>query len=274
MDQQIARSIDHLYAHWEEQPTLDDLASEAGLAPHHFQRRFKARCGLSPKRFLQALTLDQARRALEDGASVLDAALDVGLSGPSRLHDLFVAAEAVTPGDFKAKGGGLVLRVGAHQSPFGPVVIALSANGLAWLGFGTEADPLDAVAEDYPLAQLVRDDMGTREAAARAFAWARGAEEPMRLDLRGTGFQLQVWRALLSLPMGKTVSYGDVAQRIDQPRAVRAVANAVGANRVALVIPCHRVIREGGALGGYRWGGDCKRRLLAAENALSAAAAA
>lgn len=274
MDELIARVIDHIYDNWQAQPGLGELARVAGLAPHHFQKRFKARCGLSPKRFVQALTLDHARRALDDGASVLDAAFDVGLSGPSRLHDLFLAAEAVTPGSFKAKGGGLALRIGRHESPFGAVTVAMSEHGLAWLGFAGGADPRDAVAVDYPLARLGRDDEGTAAAARAAFAWAAGGGAPMRLDLRGTGFQLQVWRALLELPPGETVSYGAVAERIGARAAVRAVANAVGGNRVALVIPCHRVIREGGALGGYRWGCAQKRRLLAAEGRFTADEAA
>ena len=274
MDQRIARAIDHLYAHWRDQPGLEELAAVAGLAPHHFQRRFKAHCGLTPKRFLQALTLEQAKGALDDGASVLDAAFDVGLSGPGRLHDLFVAAEAVTPGGFKAKGGGLELTVGRHATPFGPVVVALSERGLAWLGL-TEADPILAVAEDYPLARLRRDDARTAPVAEAAFAWARGEVLPLRLDLRGTAFQLQVWRALLSLPAGATTTYARLARDLDRPRAMRAVGGAVGANRVAVVIPCHRVIRAGGALGGYRWGLDAKTRLLRDEAAgLSGDAAA
>ena len=275
MPHRIERAIAQLYADAPRQPALADLAATAGLAPGHFQRVFKAHCGVSPKRFAQALALDHAKRALADGASVLEAALAAGLSGPSRLHDLSLAAEAVTPGSLKAKGAGLTLTVGRHASPFGDVAIAIGARGLAWLGF-LEADdtPDAAVARDFPLARRVRDDAATADAARRAFAWWRGDDAPLTLELHGTAFQLQVWRALVSLPAGDTTSYGDLARALAAPRASRAVAGAVAANRVAVVIPCHRVVRAGGALGGYRWGLARKRALLDAEAALSAPAPA
>ena len=275
MYDRIAHAVDRLYAAAPDQPALAELAAAAGLSPGHFQRVFKAQCGVSPKRFAQALALDHAERALAGGASVLDAALAAGLSGPSRLHDLCLAAAAVTPGSRRAKGAGLDLAVGRHGSPFGAVAVAVSAHGLAWLGFLDAGEtPEAAIARDYPAARLVRDDAATAAAAARAFAWWRGEGGPPALALRGTGFQLQVWRALVSLPAGATTSYGDLARTLAQPAATRAVAGAVAANRVAVVIPCHRVIRKGGALGGYRWGLERKRALLAAEAGLSAAAPA
>jgi AraC family transcriptional regulator of adaptative response/methylated-DNA-[protein]-cysteine methyltransferase len=271
----IKHAIDQLYAAAPAQPPLAELAAGAGLSPAHFQRVFKAHCGVSPKRFAQALALEHAKRALADGASVLEAALEAGLSGPSRLHDLCLAAEAVTPGSLKAKGAGLELTVGRHASPFGEVAVAEGAHGLAWLGFvDTDASPEAAVARDYPLAHLVRDDAATAATAARAFAWWRGETGPLALELHGTGFQLQVWRALVSLPPGTTTTYGELARALGAPTASRAVAGAVAANRVAVVIPCHRVIRRGGALGGYRWGLARKRALLDAEGGLSAAASA
>ena len=275
MYHRIARAIEALYAAAPAQPPLAELAGAAGLSPAHFQRVFKAHAGVSPKRFAQALALDHAKRALEDGASVLDAAFDAGLSGPSRLHDLCLAAEAVTPGSLRARGAGLALTVGRRPSPFGAVVVAAAPRGLAWLGFPAADEPPEAaVARDYPLARITRDDAATAALAERAFAWWRGAAAPPGLELRGTGFQLQVWRALMSLPAGATTSYGELAAALDAPRASRAVAGAVAANRVAVVIPCHRVIRAGGALGGYRWGLERKRALLDGEAALSASAAA
>jgi AraC family transcriptional regulator of adaptative response/methylated-DNA-[protein]-cysteine methyltransferase len=271
----IKRAIDQLYAEAPAQPPLAALAATAGLSPAHFQRVFKAHAGVSPKRFGQALALEHAKRALADGASVLDAALAAGLSGPSRLHDLCLAAEAATPGSLKAKGAGLALTVGRHTSPFGEVAVAVGARGLAWLGFLEEAEtPEAAVARDFPLARLGRDDAATAHAAARAFAWWRGDGGPLTLELHGTTFQLQVWRALVGLPVGSTTTYGDLARTLDAPTASRAVAGAVAANRVSVVIPCHRVIRAGGALGGYRWGLARKRALLDAEAAVSAAAPA
>jgi len=266
----IARAIDRLYATAPAQPPLAELAAAAGTSPAHFQRVFKAHTGVSPKRFAQALALEHAERALDGGASVLEAAYAAGLSGPSRLHDLCLAVEAVTPGSFKAKGAGLELAVGRHPSPFGDVAVAVAPKGLGWLGFVDDDEtPEAAVGRDYPLARLVRDDAGTAAVAARAFAWWRGEGGPLALALTGTGFQLQVWRALVSLPVGTTTGYGALARELGAPTASRAVAGAVAANRVAVVIPCHRVIRAGGALGGYRWGLERKRALLDAEAAVS-----
>jgi AraC family transcriptional regulator of adaptative response/methylated-DNA-[protein]-cysteine methyltransferase len=263
----IAKTIAFLAANWQEQPSLAATAAVAGLSPSHFERAFKAACGITPKRFVQHLTLARAKRSLRDDASVMEAAFDAGLSGPSRLHDLFVAAEAVTPGSFKAKGADLDLVWGVHEGPFGAMVVALSPRGLAWLGFVVDGDPLAAARADYPLARWRRDDAATAEAAARAFAWALGETVPLRLEVRGTAFQLKVWQALLTLEPGKTVGYGALAERLGHPRGARAVGNAVGANRLALVIPCHRVLRASGALDGYRWGTPRKAAVLAFEAA-------
>ena len=264
----IAKTVAYLAAHWQQQPSLAETAAVAGLSPAHFERAFKAACGITPKRFVQHLTLAHAKRALRRDASVLDAALDAGLSGPSRLHDLFVAAEAITPGGFKAKGAGLELVWGRHDGPFGPMVVAESPRGLAWLGFvDADEDPLAEPLADYPLARWHRDDAATAAAAAHAFAWVRGEGGRLRLDLRGTAFQLKVWQALLTLEAGETVAYGALAHRLGHPGAARAVGSAVGANRIALVIPCHRVLRASGACDGYRWGTPRKAAVLACEAA-------
>ncbi|TVQ33221.1 MAG: methylated-DNA--[protein]-cysteine S-methyltransferase [Geminicoccaceae bacterium] len=264
----MAKSIAFLAANWHAQPSLQAAARIVGLGPDHFERQFKAACGITPKRFVQHLTLAHAKAALRAETSVLDAALAAGLSGPSRLHDLFVAAEAVTPGSFKAKGRGLDLVWGVHDGPFGPMVVALSGRGLVWLGFVDPADdPLLGPSTDYPLARWRRDDAATALAAAHAFAWAEGDTAPLRLHVRGTAFQLKVWQALLRLEPAERVAYGGLAARLGEPRAARAVGRAVGANRLALIIPCHRVLQASAAVEGYRWGSARKAALLAWEAA-------
>lgn len=265
----IAAAIRHLVENWQDQPALDDLAEVAGMSPFHFQRLFTQWAGISPKRFLQFLTLDNAKRLLAENQSVLDVALDVGLSGPSRLHDLFVACEAMTPGEYKALGGGLTIRWGLHATPFGPSLVATTGRGVCWLSFAEEADGSDALAEmaaAWPAARLVEDADATRPVAARAFRWDGSAgDEPLRLLMKGTNFQIKVWEALLRIPSGAVVSYEDVARAIGQPTAMRAVGAAVGRNPVCVLIPCHRVIQKSGIIHNYRYGVPRKRALLAWE---------
>ncbi|NUB28430.1 methylated-DNA--[protein]-cysteine S-methyltransferase [Azospirillum brasilense] len=270
----IAAAIRHLVDHWQDQPGLDELAAVAGMSPFHFQRLFTQWAGISPKRFLQFLTLDNAKRLLAANQSVLDVALDVGLSGPSRLHDLFVACEAMTPGEYKALGGGLTIRWGLHSTPFGPSLVAATERGVCWLSFAEEEDGRDALAEmaaAWPAARLVEDADATRPVAARAFRWDGFAKdgstggEPLRLLMKGTNFQIKVWEALLRIPSGAVVSYEDVARAIGQPTAMRAVGAAVGRNPVCVLIPCHRVIQKSGIIHNYRYGIPRKRALLAWE---------
>ena len=267
----IAAAIRHLVENWQDQPALDELAGVAGMSPFHFQRLFTQWAGISPKRFLQFLTLDNAKRLLAENHSVLDVALDVGLSGPSRLHDLFVACEAMTPGEYKALGGGLTIRWGLHATPFGPSLVATTERGVCWLSFAEEEDGRDALAEmaaAWPAARLVEDADATRPAAARAFRWdgaANSGAEPLRLLMKGTNFQIKVWEALLRIPAGAVVSYEDVARAIGQPTAMRAVGAAVGRNPVCVLIPCHRVIQKSGIIHNYRYGIPRKRALLAWE---------
>ena len=263
----VLRALAYLETHWREQPGLDRLAAAAGLSPGHFQRLFKHWAGVSPKRLLQFLTVEYAKGRLRHGRSVLDTALDAGLSGPSRLHDLFLAAEAVTPGAWRQEGAGLTLRYGIHDSPFGPVLIARSERGICGLHFADDADTaLAAVRQDFPLAELTRDAGATAEAAHRL---ARPGFDgpPLPLAPRGTNFELKVWRALLQLPLGTLASYGDIAKFIGAPRASRAVGRAVGANPISLLIPCHRVIQASGVLGNYGGGPMRKRAILAWEAA-------
>lgn len=270
----LTLTVRHLVDHWQDQPSLEELAGVAGMSPFHFQRLFTRWVGISPKRFVQFLTLDHAKRLLAENQSVLGTALDVGLSGPSRLHDLFVACEAMTPGEYKAQGAGLTIRWGLHDSPFGHALVGSTERGVCWLSFADTGDAGEAMAEfraAWPSARLVEDAGSTRDVAARAFGWRRAADgEPLRLLLKGTNFQVKVWEALLRIPPGAVVSYEDVARAIGQPTAQRAVGAAVGRNPVCVLIPCHRVIQKSGVIHNYRYGVPRKRALLAWEQARAA----
>lgn len=249
-----------------EQPTLEQIATELDLSPFHTQRLFRRWAGVSPKRFLQYLTVEHAKRLLDESASVLDAALDVGLSGPARLHDHFVAVEAMTPGEYKAAGRGLEIRYGFHPSPFGSMLLAVTDRGICHLAFvrDSESAELAVLADDWPGAELTPAAEETVETAEGLFGESGGR---LRVLARGTNFQLQVWRALLAVPEGGRVSYQGLARALGRPTATRAVAGAVAANRIGYLIPCHRVIRELGTAGDYRWGAPRKQALLAWESA-------
>lgn len=265
----VVAALDYLNEHWREQPDLDAAARAAGLSPHHFQRVFTRWVGASPKKFVQALTHASARRLLVDGASVLDAALDSGLSGPSRLHDVFIAEEAATPGAVKTGGADLVFRHGCAPTPFGTGVFLIAPRGLSALAFadpGEEASALADLAGRFPEARLSRDDALAADFAARIFDAAAG-EAAIPLALYGTPWRRQVWRALLRIPPGRTVSYGDIAGEVCTLKASRAVGAAVGANPVSWLIPCHRVLSSDGRLTGYHWGVPRKRAMLAYEAA-------
>jgi AraC family transcriptional regulator, regulatory protein of adaptative response / methylated-DNA-[protein]-cysteine methyltransferase len=265
----IARAIGYLAANYQDQPSLDAAAKAAGLAPHHFQRMFRRWVGVSPKKFVQFLTLDHAKASLEESQSVLDAALDAGLSGPSRLHDLFLTVEAMTPGEFRRRGEGLKIVWGAADSQFGTAVVLATERGLCGLGFelaeGIEATRAD-LACGIEAAEYVRDDAAAAEIARRIFGSTR-SPVPLRLLLRGTPYQLKVWNALLRIPEGAVVSYEGLAERLGGAEQTRAVARAVATNPVSYVIPCHRVIRKTGAITGYRWGPTRKAALLGWEAA-------
>jgi AraC family transcriptional regulator of adaptative response/methylated-DNA-[protein]-cysteine methyltransferase len=272
----IAAAIRYLVDHYQEQPGLEEVAAAAGVSAFHFQRLFKRWAGISPKRFLQYVTLGHAKRLLSGEASILDTALDVGLSGPSRLHDLFVACEAMTPGQFKAMGDGMVIRYARHDGPLGRVLLGATERGICWLSFvgDDELEVLEAFRTEWSGATLIEDEAATRPLAERAFALSGGGHAPLPLHLKGTNFQIKVWEALLRIPFGHVVSYQSIARAIGQPQAVRAVGRAVGRNNISWLIPCHRVIRGTGVIHNYRWGVPAKRRLLAFEAALSEAEAA
>lgn len=260
----IAQVLGWLGEHWQDQPSLDEVARVAGYAPHHFQRLFTRFVGVSPKKFVQYLTLEHAKTNLRRSASVLDAAFAAGLSGPGRLHDLFVSHEGLTPGEWKAQAAGLELRYGWHDSPFGECLIVAAPRGVCGLAFrdGSRAGTLADLARNFAGAGLIEDAGATAGHAAHAFG---GGE--LHLVLRGTPFQLKVWEALLRIPPGATVSYADLAARLGRPGAARAVAGAVAFNPVSWVIPCHRVLRGDGTVSGYRWSPARKRVLLAWEAA-------
>jgi AraC family transcriptional regulator of adaptative response/methylated-DNA-[protein]-cysteine methyltransferase len=270
--QRIARVIRYLDEHHADQPDLAALAAYVGLSPYHFHRLFSSWAGVTPKDFLQCLTLAHARDLLREGASVLDAALISGLSGPGRLHDLCVSLEAASPGEVKSGGAGWTIVAGLVESPFGTCVIAEGPRGICHLAFIESDDgsaELAAVRERWPKARLRRDNSHATRLASRIFQRPdRVDEQPtLRAFVRGTPFQVRVWRALLQVRPGTLVSYGRLAATLGQPTAARAVGAAVGQNPLAFLIPCHRVIRETGVIGDYRWGTTRKRAILAWESA-------
>lgn len=267
----VSRALEYLGENFQEQPELEDLSRLLGISPFHLQRVFKRWVGISPKRFLQYLTLDHARRMLSESRSVLDAAFESGLSGPGRLHDLFVTLEAVTPGEFKTGGEGLVVRYGVHDSPFGKCLLGTTDRGVCWLSFQVQDDPyhrVHEIQEFWPGARMEEDPASTRALVERIFAFqTRDAGPRIPLFVKGTNFQIKVWEALLKIPEGCVVSYGDLALRLGAPRAGRAVGNAVASNPIGYLIPCHRVIRGMGTFGRYGSGRTRKRALLGWEAA-------
>jgi AraC family transcriptional regulator of adaptative response/methylated-DNA-[protein]-cysteine methyltransferase len=272
--QRIAGVISYLDENFVEQPDLARLAAQVKLSPHHFHRLFSKWAGITPKDFLQCLTLNHAKTLLRRGQSVLDAALDAGLSGPGRLHDLCVEIEAASPGEMKSGGEGLAIHYGVSGTPFGPWLVGRSARGICHVSFVEEKLPdssmRERIQDDWPHASFHRDDSVPRNLAAQVFVDKSGTRpEVLRAHVRGTRFQLRVWRALLQIPAGTLVSYGRLAELSDAARAARAVGTAVGDNPIAYIIPCHRVIRNTGIVGQYRWGADRKRMLIAWESAKS-----
>jgi AraC family transcriptional regulator of adaptative response/methylated-DNA-[protein]-cysteine methyltransferase len=262
----VKRTVEFIHANWRKQPSLNEIAAEIGLSAPHLHDLFTRWAGLTPKGFVQAITLEHARSLLRDSASLLDTAYAVGLSGPSRLHDLFVSHEAMTPGDFKRGGAGLMLTYGFQQSPFGEAILVLAPHGLAGLGFVDDDDRAAALADmqrRWPNAVFGRDDAATQTCAARIFDRALWRPQtPLRVVLIGTDFEVRVWQALLRIPLGRATTYSDVADHIGKPKAARAVGAAVGKNPVSFVVPCHRVLGRSGALTGYHWGLTRKQAII------------
>ena len=264
--ERVRRIIAFISERWREQPSIEAVAGHVGLSATHVHHLFRRWCGLTPKAFLQAITLDHAKGLLADAASVLDATYEVGLSGPGRLHDLFVTHEAMTPGDYKAQGAGVTMRFGFHPSPFGEAILVATERGLAGLGFVDQGERAAALADmrrRWPKAEYVEDSAATAPLARRIFdplTWS--AEQPLRVVMIGTDFEVRVWQTLLRIPFGKATTYSEIASRLGKPSASRAVGAAVGKNPISFVVPCHRVIGRSGALTGYHWGLTRKQAIL------------
>ena len=267
--QRIARAINFLRATALEQPSLDEAARQVGLSPYHFQRLFRRFAGVSPKRFLQHLTTEHAKQLLQLSASVLETSFAVGLSSPGRLHDLLISVEAVTPGQYKSGGMDLAIDYAFHETPFGNSLIAVTERGICRLEF-VDGERPDAVVHRlrkvWPNASLTENAATTGDYIRKIFTPQSNApERPLPLLLQGTNFQLKVWQALLMIPEGCVASYGYLAQKLGQPSAGRAVGRAIGNNPIGYLIPCHRVLRADGDIGGYRWGTPRKLAILGKE---------
>ena len=263
----VRKTIERISLDYRAQPSLEEIASDLGVAPGRLQKTFSCWAGLTPKAFLQAVTLDHARRLLgHEGLPLLDASYELGLSGPGRLHDLFVTHEAMSPGDFKTGGSGLQISYGFHPSPFGTAVIMATERGLCGLAFadpGEEQAALEDMTRRWPGARFSPDQAMTAPYVARIFSpgqWR--ADQPLRIVMIGTDFQVRVWEALLRIPLGTASTYQDVARAIGKPSASRAVGAAVGRNPISFVVPCHRALGKSGALTGYHWGITRKRAML------------
>lgn len=269
----ISKTIRFITENWTDQPPLSELAENAGLTETKLQKLFTRWCGLSPKAFLQSITLDHARKMLRDSENILDTSYDLGLSGPGRLHDLFVTHEAMTPGTYKAKGAGLTISYGFLPSPFGTALLMATDVGLAGLAFadpGEEQSALDDMMSRWPNALYVEDVGTVRPYLARIFdpaEWAEG--RPLQVVLIGTEFEIEVWQTLLKIPLGRATSYSDIASHIGRPKATRAVGTAVGKNPISFVVPCHRALGKGGNLCGYHWGLTRKKAIIGWETGIA-----
>lgn len=270
----IAKAIEYIRNNVGSQPSLEDIAAQVHLSPYHFQRLFSRWAGVSPKRFLQVLTLQQAKEKLKKKSfSVLDVSDSIGLSSSSRLYDHFVNIEAVTPSQYKQAGLGLTITYGFHMTPFGRSFLAITPRGICKFAFvekETQPELVDSLQQEWPHALLVEDTTETALTIKAMFNDQHSSVSPLSLLVQGTNFQINVWQALLKIKAGQIVSYGDIAKMIDKPKAARAVGTAIGSNPIAFIIPCHRVIQQSGALGGYRWGETRKHAMLVRESAIDA----
>ncbi len=263
----IEQAIEYLESNAQRQPDLSEIASAVGLSEFHFQRVFTRWAGISPKRFLQFVTKENAKQLLDRSENLLDATYQVGLSSLGRLHDLFVTTEAVTPGQYKSHGSGLTIRYGLHPTPFGECLIGVTERGICHLSFvqDSEGDAIDGLVAEWQQAAMVEDYETTVPLVEPIFDLSQRSVHPLHVHLRGTNFQIKVWEALLRIPVGEVTTYGQIASGIGQPTAPRAVGSAVGHNPIAVLIPCHRVIRKLGEFGNYRYGATRKKALLAHE---------
>lgn len=262
----IEQAIQYIEANVHEQPDLEKIASAVGLSEYHFQRIFTRWAGISPKRFLQFLTKEHAKDLLNESENLLDTTHQIGLSSLGRLHDLFVNTEAVTPGEYKSHGMGLNIHYGIHLTPFGKCLIATTERGICHMSFvdNNEGKAIDDLVEHWSQANMIEDYKSTAPLVTRIFSDPQ-PDSPLQLHLRGTNFQIKVWEALLNIPTGAVTTYEQIALKIGNPRAVRAVGSAVGDNPIAYLIPCHRVIRKSGEFGNYMWGSARKKAILVKE---------
>jgi len=275
--QLIEQAIQYIEANVQRQPELDEIASAIGLSEYHFQRLFTRWAGISPKRFMQFLTKEHAKELLARSENLLDTTHQVGLSSLGRLHDLFVNTEAVTPGEFKSRGAGLTIRYGLHPTAFGECLIATTERGICHLSFvqTSEGNTIDNLVADWKQAKIIEDYDTTAPLIARIFPDPESDtvfnqnDQRLKLHLRGTNFQIKVWEALIHIPVGLVTTYEHIAAQIGNPKAVRAVGTAVGHNPIAVLVPCHRVIRKAGEFGNYRYGSARKKALLAKEFVLN-----
>ena len=267
----IGKAIQFIEDHFQDQPTLDQIAASVHLSRYHFDRVFKRWAGISPKQFLQFLTLEYTKQQLAESRSLLDTSLEAGLSGPSRLHDLFVTFEAMSPGEFKQQGRGLTITYGFAPSPFGECLLAVTPRGICHLGFvdaNCRSEACEALFQMWPEATFHEASAQVAPIARKIFQpTPRENPRPCNLHLKGTNFQINVWKALVHIPAGRVVSYQDIAALIGHPKAFQAAANAIAVNPVAFLIPCHRVIAKSGKIHRYRWGAVRKRAIIGWEAA-------
>jgi AraC family transcriptional regulator, regulatory protein of adaptative response / methylated-DNA-[protein]-cysteine methyltransferase len=272
--QRIQEAIQYLEENFKRQPELDEVAEKVHLSPFHFQRIFTEWAGVSPKRFLQFLTVDYLKEKLNQTKNLVEAAEDAGLSSQSRVYDLFTTLEGVTPHEYKQHGLGIHIEYGFHETPFGLCLIGITERGICWLTFPASEDPaeeLENLKEHWHNARLYQNQESTSVFAEKIFN-TTGRKHPGKLHVfvKGTNFQLKVWEALLKIPMGAVTTYQGIAETIEQPKAMQAVGSAVGANHIAYLIPCHRVIRKDGILGPYRWSSTRKKSIIGWEQAKTA----
>lgn len=264
----IEAAIHYIKNNFKDQPDLEEIAKHIHLSPFHFQKIFTDFAGVSPKKFLQFISINHAKKMLENRETLLDTALDVGLSGTSRLHDLFIKIEGMTPGEYKNKGEGLIINYDIVETIFGEIAIASTAKGICHLSFAKdEKEALKNIRKTFLNATLKKQSDALQKSALRVFEGDLKELEKVKLHLKGTDFQLKVWEALLKIPLGSLSTYGKIAKEIKNPKASRAVGTAISDNPVAFLIPCHRVIRASGELGGYHWGIDKKSAIIGFEAA-------
>ena len=255
--ERIAKAIHYVTNQVGQQPTLDEIAAHVHLSSYHFQRMFTRWAGVTPKRFLQVLTVERAKKLLQEAKPILEVTHEVGLSSGSRLYDHFVSLEAVTPGEFKTQGSGLTIEYAVHETVFGSAFIAITPRGICKFSFPEDSNAeqeINDLVQRWPYAQLINNSKHTAEIIESMFAVENDKDRPLSLLVSGTNFQVSVWRALLHIPMAKVVSYSQVAASIGRPKSARAVGKAIGSNPIGFLIPCHRVIQQSGNLGGYHWG--------------------